>query len=543
MAERPAAPRPSPEHPVRGLPLVDTVSVGLMSTGAIAGLWLVFRVGVGMYPGANVVIAAGIALALCAVALPFAWGMLGGSMPRSGGEYVFVSRIVHPAAGVVAGVAHLAIMVLWVFVLSPWAVDPGLVLMADVLDAPWLHDAGDGTFFGGLSRGGAVLLVATALNLSGLAVVIPGSRVWAPVQRIVVVVGLAGAGAVAVAFSLTDRESFIERWDELAAAHGSLDHEAFVAAAETATGALVPTTWTWHDTIASAGIVTAVLGSACYLVFVAGEARRPGRDLPRASLLAVGIPALLLVWVATAAATTVGFEFLSAAAMVDHAGGAPGYELPWRPDILALAWVAWPNTAAGLLIAVSFIAVCGWWIALTYLGFGRLLGALGLDRLGPRWFAAGGRGRRAVAVMPALLCFLLVEAAIAVAALWRADALSATTVIGYEVAFVWLTGAVAALAFPSAARARGFWETSPYHRRRALGLPLVTWGGLALLASSALSLFFLVTAPATRDDQWMAPLFAGGLLAAGILWYGFWSVWRVRTVDRWGGARNELPPD
>jgi hypothetical protein len=138
---------------------------------------------------------------------------------------------------------------------------------------------------------------------------------------------------------------------------------------------------------------------------------------------------------------------------------------------------------------------------------------------------------------------LLLEGAVAVAALWRADALSATTVIGYEVAFVWLIGAVAALAFPGAARARGFWETSPYNRRRALGLPMVAWGGLALLASSALSLFFLVTASATGDDQWAAPLFAGGLLAAGILWYGFWNVRRVRTADRRGGARTERSPD
>ena len=80
---------------VREAGLVDTVFFNWVSGGAV-GLALVYNVywALNAFPGVNLTLATLLVVpfAICAV-LVFA--LLAASMPRSGGDYVFVSRIVH----------------------------------------------------------------------------------------------------------------------------------------------------------------------------------------------------------------------------------------------------------------------------------------------------------------------------------------------------------------------------------------------------------------------------------------------------------------
>jgi APA family basic amino acid/polyamine antiporter len=55
-------------------------------------------------------------------------------MPRSGGSYVYNSRILHPAIGMAVSFADYFIWWLWGVILSPWVADPGLTTLFGMLD-------------------------------------------------------------------------------------------------------------------------------------------------------------------------------------------------------------------------------------------------------------------------------------------------------------------------------------------------------------------------------------------------------------------------
>ena len=77
---------------VRGLSMTDAFAVGFMNQGITPSIWLIFTLGLGTFLGGNLVLAAVISLIMAGIGFPIVWGVLGGSMPRSGGEYIYNSR-------------------------------------------------------------------------------------------------------------------------------------------------------------------------------------------------------------------------------------------------------------------------------------------------------------------------------------------------------------------------------------------------------------------------------------------------------------------
>ena len=527
---------------VRGLSLFDSMAVGLMNTGITANIWGVVQLGVGTYLGANILITCGLSFILAGIGFPLVWGMLAGSMPRSGGEYIYNSRILHPIVGIAESFGNAFVMIFWIYVLAPWAADPGLVLIAQYTGADWLYNAETGVFFGGLSYAWGTFLIASIMNLGGFLATAFGLKILVPIQRVVMAVGLFGAFIMCLALTFTSKSTFIAHWNDIAAEYGSLDYNAFVTATSEAAGTIMPTTWNWYDSFALIGAASWLFAYAYFLVYVAGEVKRPDRNLLAANFIAVAIPVVFMIWYASAAYTTMDFDFFAASAWVDYNYGLDGYTVPFLPSVMSLAYVAWPNAFVGVSVAVSFIAFCYWWVALSYLGFPRMLFAWGMDRLGPRWFTDISP-RFAAPVKTAALCFVLGEIAIAIFVFWAGENIQGLTVTGMEIVSVWLVTALSALVFPFIGRARGIWETSPYRTWRFLGLPAICWGAILMLVYSGICFYFLILAPEIRDiNGWSLVLYAV-VWGAGIVWYFVYKYWNRRAGIDVNLAYGQLPPD
>src|SRR5512137_2171683 len=125
---------------VRGLSFVDAFGVGFMNQGLTVSMWVMISMGLSVYTGGNLIIATILSAILCGVGFSLVWGILGGSMPRSGGEYIYNSRIISPLIGIAESFGNAFVWVMWIFVLAPWTVDPGMVMLFQFLDMPQAAD-------------------------------------------------------------------------------------------------------------------------------------------------------------------------------------------------------------------------------------------------------------------------------------------------------------------------------------------------------------------------------------------------------------------
>ena len=531
---------------VRGLSLWDAFGVGFMNQGLTPSIWVMVSLGLGVYLGGNLIIATIISVVLAGIGFPLVWGILGGSMPRSGGEYIYNSRIIHPLIGIGESFGNAFIWLMWIYVLAPWMADPGCVMLSEFMGWKWLYNAETNQFFGGLPYNWGTFVIATITSIIAFFFVVFGVKVFARVQKVVMGLGLLGAAIIVVVLLAYGKDDFIASWNALAAQHDSLNYNDFIAAASAAAGSDMPTTWNWYDTF---GVMVAGSWLFAYsycITFIAGEVKRPDKSIILANLFAIIVPAVFMILVAAGLYTLVDFNFLSAAAWVDNNGtdAIAGYNLPWSPHFVGLAAVVNQNPVLLFLMAFSFLLFTLWWVALSYLAFPRIIFAWGMDRMGPKWFT-DVNPRFASPIKNYILCFVLAEILIAVYTFYLPFQEQGLSVTALAIFSVFGVTAIAAAIFPFSRRSRGIWEASPYRKWKLLGVPVVTLGAVVNLAYLAiLAVFFFFQDTKLEDFTLATGLLILVTWAAGLLWYGFWS-WRTKRTAgiSTGMLTGELPPE
>ena len=529
---------------VRGLSLSDAVGVGFMNQGLTPSMWVMISLGLSVYTGGNLIIATILSAIFCGLGFSLVWGILGGSMPRSGGEYIYNSRIISPLIGIAESFGNAFVWIMWIYVLAPWTVDPGLVMLFQFLGMPEVAEW--------MTQPIAFFAVATLVNIAGLLFMVFGIKVFAKAQKVVMALGLLGAVAILLVLTFTSRDSFVQAWNSLATQYGSLDYEGFLAAAKGAmdeAGKLLPTTWNWFDTL---GVMVAGSWLFAYsycITFIAGEVKRPDKSIILGNLFAILVPAFFMLWLAIVLYRAVGFQFLSATAFVDENIGTDlaGYALPWSPHFVGLAAVVAKTLSPVLsnivlfLMAASFILFNLWWVALSYLAFPRILFAWGMDRMGPKWFT-DINPRWASPVKNHILCFILGEIGILLYVLWQ-EQMSGLSVTGLEIVSVFGVTAIAATIFPFVKKVRHIWEASPYNKWRVLGIPVVTIGGIVNLIYLAILFYFFIVMPDLEGLAIGSLVFYLVIWGLGIAWYLFWKQRNKGVGIDVGMAYDELPPE
>jgi amino acid transporter len=531
---------------VRGLSFIDAFGVGFMNQGLTPSMWVMISLGLGVYTGGNLVIATLLSALLCGIGFSLVWGILGGSMPRSGGEYIYNSRIIHPLIGIAESFGNAFVWIMWIYILAPWTVDPGLTMMFQFLGRPDISEMLTSTINTPIGPFAIwFFLIATLVNFIALLFVVFGIKIFARVQKVIMVLGIAGCLVILLVLTFTSREAFVTAWNNLAIQYGSLDYNGFLATARStieSAGDVLPTTWNWYDTL---GVMVAGSWLFAYsycITFIAGEVKRPDKTIILANLSAILIPAAFMLWLAAALYRTVGFEFLSATAWVDNLGeGLAGYTLPWSPNFVGLAAVINHNWFVVFMMAMSFIVFNLWWVALSYLAFPRILFAWGMDRMGPKWFADIDY-RWASPVKNHILCFVLGEIGILLYTIFQ-DQMSGLSVTGLEIVSVFGVTAVAAAIFPFSKKAKNIWDSSPYKKWNILGIPVVTIGGAVNLIYLAILFYFFIVMPDLEGLAMGSLLFYVVIWAIGIGWYFYWKK-RNRDVGvDVNMTFGELPPD
>jgi amino acid transporter len=531
---------------VRGLSFVDAFGVGFMNQGLTPSMWVMISLGLGVYTGGNLIIATLLSALLCGIGFSLVWGILGGSMPRSGGEYIYNSRIIHPLIGIAESFGNAFVWIMWIYILAPWTVDPGLTMLFQFIGRADIAEtliSKVNTPFGPFALW--FFLIATLVNFIAFLFVVFGIKIFARVQKVIMVLGIAGCLVILLVFTFTSRDAFVTAWNNLAQQYGSLDYNGFLATARStieSAGDVLPKTWNWFDTL---GVMVAGSWLFAYsycITFIAGEVKRPDKTIIMANLSAILIPAAFMLWLAIALYRTVGFEFLSATAWVDNLGeGLAGYTLPWSPHFVGLAAVINHNWFVVFMMAMSFIVFNLWWVALSYLAFPRILFAWGMDRMGPKWFADIDY-RWASPVKNHILCFVLGEIGILLYTIFQ-DQMSGLSVTGLEIVSVFGVTAVAAAIFPFSKRAKNIWDSSPYKKWNILGIPVVTIGGIVNLIYLAILFYFFIVMPDLEGLAVGSLIFYAVIWVIGIGWYFYWKKRNKDVGVDISMTFGELPPD
>src|SRR5512137_667436 len=206
---------------VRGLSFIDAFGVGFMNQGLTPSMWVMISLGLGVYTGGNLIIATLLSALLCGIGFSLVWGILGGSMPRSGGEYIYNSRILHPLIGIAESFGNAFVWIMWIYILAPWTVDPGLTMLFQFLGKPAVAEAlvsKINTPFGPFAIW--FFLIATLVNFIAFLFVVFGIKIFARVQKVIMVLGIAGCLTILLVFTFTSREAFITAWNNLAVQYG-----------------------------------------------------------------------------------------------------------------------------------------------------------------------------------------------------------------------------------------------------------------------------------------------------------------------------------
>jgi len=537
---------------VRGLSMWDAFGVGFMNQGLTPSIWVMTSLGVGVYLGGNLIWATIISMVLAGIGFPIVWGVLGGSMPRSGGEYIYNSRIIHPIVGIGESFGNAFVWILWIYVLAPWMADPGMVMMSQFMGWTWLYNPETEQFFGSLSYSWGSFVIATIANIVAFLFVVFGIKWFARIQKVVMIFGIGGCAVLLAAISYyalkLGQTGFVESWNSTAATYGSIDYAGFLAKAGEEAGGAMPTTWNWFDTF---GVMVAGSWLFAYsycITFIAGEVKRPDKTIILSNLFAIIVPGVFMLWAAIALYGLVKFDFFSATQFVDNAGSDLGgaYTVPWSTNFLGILGMVTTNKLIMFISVLSFLAFDLWWIALSYLAFPRIIFAWGMDRMGPKWFT-DINPRFASPVKNHVLCFVLGQIMIAVYVFWQNEAMQGLAVTALEIFSVFGVTAIAALVFPYVKRARGIWEASPYKSWKLAGIPVVTIGAIVQLVYLGILayFFFFLPDPAKRLEGFTTS--TGVLIAVtwilGIIWYLFWKQRSKSVGVDVSMTYGELPPE
>ncbi|MEM3638318.1 MAG: amino acid permease [Conexivisphaerales archaeon] len=112
---------------IRAISARDALLSNLIGMGILVNIfWVVYASA--LYPNADLPSTVFVGLLLNLLVASVYW-MLATAMPRTGGDYIYVSRIIHPAVGFMANAMFVAIMVSWAGLFPQLMASQGLQMM------------------------------------------------------------------------------------------------------------------------------------------------------------------------------------------------------------------------------------------------------------------------------------------------------------------------------------------------------------------------------------------------------------------------------
>ena len=490
----------------------------------------------GAVPEANVLLTVVIGTVFT-VANALTYGYLSAAMPRSGGEYVFLGRVVHPAVGFTASWGFTWSQLLGMALYASFTVNFGVAIafltLGNVLDASGLVTAGEDvaeqwpTFLLGTAM---IVLVAVILSL--------GPRVVRRFLNILFIPAMLGSFVTLIVLLVTSKDEFVSKFNTFMAERaGGETYNGILSSAEQAGYVSEPSTL-------SALILAVPIGYYIYIGFtyssyIGGEVKEPGRNQPRIIVATLAFAAAMYLVCLWRFYDIVGQDFINSVVYLNN-NTDDGSGLPVDPVLNLFAGIMTGSAVLNVIMAVSFFL---WNFLLLFViatVITRNLFAWSVDRVLPDAVTNVDRRFHSPWVATAIV---IVASEVLLALYVFTDFFQQVSnyIVLYSIAF-WVTS-FAAILLPY--RRPEIYNSAPdFVRRKIGGVPVLVLFGIGNLILFSLVLYSAFKLPAfsgpTGTD---AVLFVAGIYVLGAVVY-----FVARAVNKRRGidldlAYKEIPPD
>jgi basic amino acid/polyamine antiporter, APA family len=495
----------------------------------------------GALPGGQLVW--GILLAMVLeVPIAFAYVWLSTAMPRSGGDYVFQSRIFGGGVGFTVVMSGYVIWILQWVALSGW-------LLAYLGFAPLFTGLGAYLNSSTMTNIGAwfvtpwgIIITSIVNALASLVLLVSGFRNYVRFQW-VMFVGTLLAFATMLFVLFTAAPNLVPgQLDKFSVAVGGpADFYNSAVNATKAAGIDLNPSFSFLATLLIAPIAWTSLQWATYSAEQNGEIKDARSfssqvKIILGSLIATG---LLLAVLAVAVEHAIGDQFLTVAGAGYWSGVSQAtINGSWLwPNLIAVALSASPLVV--LLIGIGYILNSFQIVNNCYIGMTRVMVAMSLDRLLPEWVSRVN-DRLHTPVNAHLVYFLASIPVILLYNLyggWAALTLGVTFACGY----VFVVTALAGALLPY--RAKDLYEASPGAKYTLGGIPWVTiMGGIGFVTGGIMVMLFMLNSQLGLTST-LAYSVVAAILIVSALWYlGVKYVQRQRGINV-EFAFKEIPPE
>jgi APA family basic amino acid/polyamine antiporter len=358
---------------VRELTPFDAFNLVFAAILVPVGISQALNFGAAAFPGGNVALAFVLGgILLLGFAGVYVYFTL--AMPRSGGDYVWVSRALHPFLGFVVNVTLTFVFVNWVafnFTAMMTLFVPAAAYVMGLPDAVSAWFASQGNQF----------LVATILTLLFTLIMLRGTKFAARFMLVLFWVVWIGMGLWYIGLLLTSNSTFVANFT----AGTGVKPSDLISAAQT-NGLNVPPGLNLGMTLLAMLWAFQNLTGFEWTGYFAGEIKNVRRTVITSVIGGLGAGALLYALGSLLVYRTVGFDLFSALSYLglNAASAMPAgvnYVLPALTRFFALP------EALKVYIVLAFLLSIIWWTPAGFLLGTRNLFAWSFDRLAPEWVA------------------------------------------------------------------------------------------------------------------------------------------------------------
>lgn len=365
---------------IRTAGLADTFiyNLGVVSIGLGVGSMLYY--GPAFYPQGNLIwgcIIAGIAMAMISFGF-ITWTI---TLPRSGGIYVFGSRILPPALALTMSLVEITAWLFYCAIAAYWMVILALAPMFAALNLL----TGNETFLTiskTMLEPWATFLIGAAILLVSQVVLSYGMRFYLTLNKWVFILAMASTVFLIVVLAMSTREQFVANLNELVGPSlGVPDAYNAIIASGKEKGWGEAGTDLWQTILMSNWPFLPLIGAA-FSIAIGGEIKSVGKSQTVGMLGAVLVATVAWIITVWLAYKVFGFEFLGTAVFnVLTANG--GLTTPTDPAVALLTGILTKSPLITVLTSLGLFLWMWMWIPAMHTFGVRAVVAWAFDRVAP----------------------------------------------------------------------------------------------------------------------------------------------------------------